>query len=127
MSYSKYSIRMLVTVSELNTSKACLFGSQLERYKLVTRFIFAKAFQNFNIIYEYCSVQDKFYHFVPNLPLGKVGHNFTDCIHAFCLFLQRTKSGPREERTIRTGQGICLFCIVVCPMCTLMKDRVYEL
>jgi hypothetical protein len=34
--------------------------------------------------------------------------------------------GPSEEGPFRTGQGICLFCIVVCPMCTLMKDRVHE-
>jgi hypothetical protein len=33
--------------------------------------------------------------------------------------------GPSEEGPFRTGQGICLFCIVVCPMCTLMKDRVH--
>jgi hypothetical protein len=35
----------LVTVSELNTSKVCLFGSLMERDKLVTRCTIANAFK----------------------------------------------------------------------------------
>jgi hypothetical protein len=114
MSYSEY--EACNCHIELDTSKAFLFGSLIERYKLVTRCTIAITFQKFNII-EVSRTS-------PTIPYQI--YLEAKLVKTFYLFLQRAKSGPREERTIRTGQGICLFCIVVCPMCTLMKDRVHE-
>jgi hypothetical protein len=89
----------------------------------VSRCTYAKAFQKL-----YTSrVQDKTYHFLPNLPLGKDGQNFTDCtMLSVCFYNLQSREQGRKGPFVRTGQGICLFCIVVCPMCTLMKDRVHE-